>query len=517
MDRATPHVVWFKRDLRTVDHRPLAEAAACGPVLPLYVVEPDYWALPDVSRRQWQAVRVALAELAERLGALGAPLLLCIGEVVGCLDALHRTVGIARLFAHEEIGNAWTYARDRAVRRFCRERGIAFVEYPQFGVARGLRDRDAWGSLHARFVAVPRIAEPSRLVPVPGLRPDPIPDANALGLPPDGCVAPQSGARGAGLALLDGFFTRRGAGYRRAMSSPLAGANACSRLSVPLATGAVSIREVLARAVTERAAPAIPRSDVDSLIARLHWHCHFIQKLESEPEMETRALHPAHERARTPTRADDPRLLAWAEGRTGFPFLDACIRSLIATGWLNFRMRAMAVSFATYQLGLDWHVVGTRLARLFTDYEPGIHWPQVQMQSGQTGINTPRIYNPVKQGIDQDPAGTFTRCWVPELARVPTALLQTPWHMDAVTQAEAGCRIGGSYAAPLVDLTAATRAARERLGAIRRAPDYREAAERVFRRHGSRRRRLDDDDPAQARALRAARAARAGRQFTLDL
>ena len=103
------------------------------------------------------------------------------------------------------------------------------------------------------------------------------------------------------------------------------------------------------------------------------------------------------------------RLAAWEAGETGLPFVDACMRYLRATGWLNFRMRSMLVAVASYHLWLDWRATGPHLARQFTDYEPGIHWPQVQMQSGTTGMNTVRIYNPVKQGRDQDPAGVFTR------------------------------------------------------------------------------------------------------------
>lgn len=410
-------VVWFKRDLRTVDHRPLAEAAAAGPVLPLYVIEPDYWALPDTSRRQWIAVCSALSELTGRLAELGAPLVVRTGAVTDWLARIHQAAGITRLLAHQETGNAWTFARDRGVRAFCRRLGIPFVEYQPFGVTRG-----------------------------------------------------------------------RGAGYRRAMSSPIAGADACSRLSVPLATGAVSIKEVLQRCREERDrigdlppdVRPVPLTAIDSLVSRLHWHCHFIQKLEREPGIEFRSLHPAHERARVATPPDDPVLEAWATGRTGLAFLDACMRSLIATGWLNFRMRAMVQSFASYQLGLDWHASGTRLARLFTDYEPGIHWPQVQMQSGQTGMNTPRIYNPVKQGLDQDPDGVFTQRWAPERLE------------------------------PIVDLAAATRAARDRLTAIRAEPGYRAASEAVFDRHGSRARRLDDDNIPRRPAKQSA-------QFSLGL
>jgi len=497
-------LVWFKRDLRSTDHRPLAEAAACGPVIPLYVVEPEYWGQPDTSRRQYVATASALAELSARLEWLGAPLIIRIGTMVEWLGRIHRAIGLTRILAHEETGNAWTFARDRAVRRFCREAGIALVEYPQFGVVRGLRDRDEWGRLSQAILRAPPLPEPSGLIAATRAPAGEIPSPEQLGLAEDLCHQPQPGTRQSAVALLDSFFAGRGAHYRRAMSNPLAGADACSRLSVPLSTGAISIREALAICYGARnGQSAVPRTAIESLISRLHWHCHFIQKLESEPQIEHRSVHPAHERARMMTVDNDPRLLAWATGQSGYPFADACMRSLIATGWLNFRMRAMVTSFAVHHLGLDWRACGLHLARLFTDYEPGIHWPQVQMQSGQTGINTPRIYNPVKQGLDQDPTGAFTRRWMPELAEVPLALLQTPW------------LAGSGHAGPIIDPGQAIRDARARLAQLRAEPGYRAASEVVFYRHGSRSRRLENDHPQRDRAIRAEKAAIARRQFTL--
>lgn len=490
------HVVWFKRDLRVVDHAPLLAAAARGRVLPLYIVEPAYWALPDTSRRQWLAIRAALEELAETLAALGAPLIVRQGEAVSVFRHLHEAHGIAGLFAHEETGNDFTFRRDRAVLAFCREAGIAVTEFPQLGVFRRLKDRNAWARRHQTQMTQPCLAPPKALIGAPEIQSDPLPGPEALHLAPDGCAMPQPGTRREGLSQLESFFTGRGAAYRRAMSSPASGASACSRLSVSLATGAISIREALQQCFAARtrlaALPAsertVPLTAIDSLVARLHWHGHFMQKLESEPALEWRAQHQLHEKLRKATPPDDPLLLAWAEGRTGLPFVDACMRSLIATGWINFRMRAMLQSVASHHLGLDWQASGTRLARLFTDYEPGIHWPQVQMQSGQTGINTPRIYNPVKQGLDQDPDGRFTRAWLPELRDVPLAFLQMPWRMDGEQQAEARCRLGQDYPLPIIDHEAASRAARARIGEIRRSHGYRNEAARVFEKHGSRKR-----------------------------
>jgi deoxyribodipyrimidine photo-lyase len=287
----------------------------------------------------------------------------------------------------------------------------------------------------------------------------------------------------------------------------------------------VSIRDIVQRAYARRRilrdmpadACPLPLTAIDSLISRLHWHCHFIQKLETEPALEFHSLHPAHENARVITASNDPTLEAWATGQTGFPFVDACMRSLIATGWLNFRMRAMLQCFAAYHLGLDWRVSGLRLARLFTDYEPGIHWPQVQMQAGQTGINTPRLYNPIKQGLDQDPIGVFTRHWVPELKSVPLAALQMPWTLDADAQRAAECVIGRNYPAPMIDAAAAIRLARERLRFIRQQPGYQDAAKAVYLRHGSRQRRMDEDDPAKRKAIRTMRKNEAARQLSFDV
>lgn len=514
-------VVWFKRDLRTVDHAPLIEAAARGAMLPLYIVEPDYWRLPDTSRRQWLGIRAALVELSARLATLGAPLVIRVGDPVSVMRVLHQQHTITALHAHEETGNAFTFTRDKAVQAWCRETGVPFHEYRQFGVFRRLKNRDHWARRHREQMNLPPLPEPARLIALATVVSDPLPSADDLGLAPDGCAAPQKGTRKGALALLESFFNGRGATYRRAMSSPLYGETACSRLSVPLSTGALSMREALHRCYAERRAladtpptmRAIPITAVDSLIARLHWHCHFIQKLESEPALEWRAQHALHEARRQPTAPDNPHLEAWATGQTGLPFVDACMRSLIATGWLNFRMRAMVQSIASHHLALDWQASGQRLARLFTDYEPGIHWPQVQMQSGQTGINTPRMYNPVKQGLDQDPEGLFTRRWVPELANVPLAFLQEPWRMDADTQRAASCRLGIDYPARIIDHEIAAREARARLTQVRQNSGYRSEAKRVFVKHGSRKRPAGADRKPRPEADEKALA----KQLLLDL
>jgi len=223
---------------------------------------------------------------------------------------------------------------------------------------------------------------------------------------------------------------------------------------------------------------------ISSFESRLHWHCHCIQKLEAQPAIEFEDFHPFMRGLR---RADDQRLAAWAEGRTGVPFVDACMRALRAHGWINFRMRAMLMSFASYHLWLPWRDSGLHLARQFVDYEPGIHWSQCQMQSGSTAINTVRVYNPIKQAQDQDPDGIFVRQWLPAMRRVPDTWLFEPWLMPPSVQAACGVVVGQDIPYPVVDLEVATRAAKDRLYARRKDPAVRAGKAAVIEKHASRR------------------------------
>ncbi|MEM6583305.1 MAG: FAD-binding domain-containing protein, partial [Pseudomonadota bacterium] len=181
----------------------------------------------------------------------------------------------------------------------------------------------------------------------------------------------------------------------------------------------------------------------------------------------------------------------WKSGRTGYPMVDACMRALIATGWINFRMRAMLVSFAANHLWLHWRRPALHLARCFVDYEPGIHYSQIQMQSGTTGISAMRIYSPTKQAQDQDPEGHFIRRWVPELADVTTDFIAEPQRMPLDIQATANCKIGSNYPAPIVDHLTAYGAAKQRLHAVRKQAKISGESDRVFKRHGSRRRQSE--------------------------
>jgi deoxyribodipyrimidine photo-lyase len=484
-------VVWFKRDLRTHDHLPLLSAAGRGAVLPLYVIEPSMLQSPDFAPRHYHWTRQSLIELRRSLAELGAPLVVRVGEVIEILKHFHETLGIARLWSHEETGNGLTFARDIAVKNFCASHRIVWTEQRQFGVIRRMRSRDGWARKWEAFMTAPEAAAVGAIRPVPGVDPGPIPTADQLKLPPDDITLDTAPGESAGLNTIDSFLSRRGKHFGREISSPLTAITGGSRLSSYLAYGNVSLKRVVQQTRLRLAELEFEtdgkqwRRSLRSFESRLHWHCHFIQKLESDPRIEHENFVRAFDTLR-PVEPDAERLTAWKSGRTGYPMIDAVMRCLQQTGWINFRMRSMVVSFSSYHLWQHWQQPALHLARMFVDYEPGIHYSQMQMQSGTTGINTLRIYSPTKQAIDQDPQGLFIRRWVPELSRVPSAYIHEPWKMHPGLQRDTACEIGRDYPKPIVDHSQAVTLAKERFTPFRKAPITRKQADAVNDKHGSR-------------------------------
>ena len=490
--QSSVHLVWFKRDLRLPDHKPLLAAARTGlPVLPLYVVEPDYWAQPFASRRQWVFIQDCLRELRDHTARCGQPLCIRTGSVTDVLSKLAERYEILAIHAHQETGNSWTYARDKQVADWSRSRHIALCEYPFNGIVRGLSSRDKWSAVRARRMADNVLSPPTSLSPVQGLDPGQIPPKSdpLFGAALTGDV--QLGGRQAATDLLRSFLTSRARTYQHGMSAPQSASKVCSRLSPHISFGTLSVREI-EQAVAERRAQLSPQDQMfkrslSSFSSRLVWRCHFMQKLEDQPDLDRVCMHRGFEGLREPFHNSE-FLQAWCQGQTGYPFVDACMRSLNQTGWLNFRMRAMLVSFAAYHLWLDWRQFGPHLARQFTDYEPGIHYSQLQMQSGVTGINTLRIYNPVKQSYDQDPEGKFIRKWVPELADVNLQWLHEPWKMSSELNHHAANPLGKHYPFPLVINETAMKQARARMTEARNVDGFADIARQVYARLGSRNR-----------------------------
>ena len=478
-------IVWFKRDLRVDDHEALFTAAQSGPVIPLYIIEPDLWRQPDMSSRHWEFVKDSLISLNHALTAIGQPLVIRVGPAEEVLKRLCHQYPICKINSHMETGNNWTYQRDRRVKQCLQALNVEWLEYRQQGVIRGHCNRDNWAAHWEAFMSASQYPVPTlESVDISSMD---IPLYPAKDIIMANCADRQPGGRDIAEKTLNSFLKFRGKRYNFEISSPAKAASAGSRLSPHLAWGSLSMREVVQKTRETFKSTTDPqwKKALSAFESRLHWHCHFIQKLESEPRIEFENLHQATVNLRD-TNCDQTRLLAWSEGKTGWPLVDACMRMLNQTGWINFRMRAMLMSVASYQLWLHWREPALHLARQFVDYEPGIHYPQIQMQSGTTGINTLRIYNPVKQSMQLDPHGHFIRKWLPELRHVSETWIHTPWQMSASLQDSFKVKIGSGYPAPLVDHEVAARQAKAKLSDSRKTSKARQESLSILNKHGSR-------------------------------
>ncbi len=507
-------LVWFKRDLRVADHEPLYRAAQAGRCLCLYVYEPELIEADDFDAAHFGFIQQSLIELGLNLRKIGGELTLRCGAILGVLEQLHGESSFEAIWSHEETFNWISYQRDRRVRAWARSNRIAMHELPQTGVVRRLADRDGWSDrwqerMNKRPFPTPELICTATHVPAGEMM-----NASAFKMHNTPRTHIQTGGESAAVSCLNSFLQQRGEGYRFEMSSPITAFESCSRLSPYLAYGNVSMRTIH-HAVKyrlqewKRAKPASLNSQnqlrtqdatvskagtgstwgqsLVSFQARLRWHCHFMQKLEDEPTIEFANMNRAYDGLRE-SQFNRQYYDAWCAGQTGYPMIDACMRALQQTGWINFRMRAMLVSFASYHLWLHWREPAVYLARLFVDYEPGIHYSQIQMQAGVTGINTIRIYSPIKQALDQDPQGDFIRRYVPELMDVPVQHLAEPHKMTLMEQTLFGCQIGKDYPPPIVDHATRYRLARDQMHQIQRSAENRNAAVAVWEKHGSRRR-----------------------------
>ena len=477
------NVVWFKRDLRVHDNEALVRAAKTGRVLPLYIYEPSLWRQEEMSCRQHDFLKASLEELNGALHELGCKLIIKNGDAIDILRDLHVRYGINHVYSHQETWNGWTYRRDIKVARWLKSHDIRWFEVNQNGVIRGLKDRNGWAKkwqtqmATSQFLApkkIESISEPSDAIEVHPNRSDKNNKTQIL----------LKGGRKEGLGLLSSFLNNRGEHYTKKMSSPLTAYDSCSLLSAHLAFGTLSMTEVFQAAENRKLEiQTLKKSDrskwpstLNSFLGRLRWHCHFIQKLEDEPRIEFENMHSAYNGLRCDTFNED-HFVAWKTGNTGYPMIDACMRALMQTGWLNFRMRAMLVSFPSYHLWLHWRRPAIYLGSLFVDFEPGIHFSQMQMQSGTTGINSIRIYNPVKQSYDHDPDGVFIRKWVPELAHLNNTEIHEPWRVN----------INTSYPAQIIEEQVARKKAADRVYGLRQNNTHHNLkSQEIARKHGSR-------------------------------
>lgn len=471
------NIVWLKRDLRTKCHEAF-NRASMGEFICIYIFEPSVSHNYDFDIRHWRFVWQSLKDMESK----GLRILKFYGEANDVFDYLIKEYEKLTVYSHMEVGNDLTYNRDMSLSALFKKQNINWHEFRNFAVIRGLKSRLSWDKFWIKFMRTTIDSQlnfgncslsteiPDRFI-VPSELVEKLDQVSSDQL---------RGGETLAQNLLSLFLSEKVSGYWSNISYPEKSRYTSSLLSAHISWGTISVRDIYQRCARERESLSYKKS-IDQYMARLKWHCHFIQKLESEPSLEFRNVNNAFDHIRR--KKNKEFIKAWKDGQTGYPLVDAAMRCVEQTGYLNFRLRAMIVSFLTHLLWQPWQAGTGHLARMFLDYEPGIHFSQFQMQAGTTGINTIRIYNPIKQSLEKDKNADFIKRWVPELRELPVEFIHEPWKMTTMDQLMYEFTPGESYPHPIVDFDKAYKYAQESLWKIKKSSETRQNNKGILKRH----------------------------------
>jgi len=448
---------WLRRDLRLADNRTLHQALTdAGAVIPVFVLDPALLESRTLAEGRRQFLFDSLADLNEQLRIRGSRLILRQGDPARELGRLASETSAAAIYFHADI-TPFARRRDRRVTELLAAEGLRVASFPDAYMAAPDQVLKGDGRPYSVFTPysrrfdrvvtiLPRVAVPGRLD-----TPADIPSLDPADSAPARNNRFARGGETEAQRLLRAFLRRPDGLSRYAGTRNDIALDSTSHLSPHLHFGTISVRELVRSARAMQARSGV--RNVDLWIRELVWREFFAQVLWHVPHAARGSFRPEY--ADLGWENDEAKFVAWCEGRTGYPIVDAAMRQLNETGWMHNRARMIVASFLTKDLLIDWRWGERYFMQHLVDGDLASNNGGWQWAAG-TGTDAQpffRIFNPVEQGRRYDPQGACIRRWIPELARVPARYLHAPWTMPLGAASRAG------YPDPIVDHAAQRRRA----------------------------------------------------------